>query len=220
MKRKTDLEERRSGPVKIYWEDVLEIQRAIKEVSSDVKISAENMEFESLDELREYCGSRTNTLEIAGAGAKDDTERYISVSVDIYGHGFYVRSSDDPAGTKVAQHLRHLLESRMRRIPHFGGEVSIAVCFNLLALAVLTHIVFANLRRDVPSWLWFISAILFLVCQIGLVGSFMRQSQIVLYRRRAAVGFWQRNRDDLTKLLIAAALGSALTLLLRRMFGI
>ncbi|MBP6860286.1 MAG: hypothetical protein KBC38_01845 [Candidatus Pacebacteria bacterium] len=190
-------------PVKLYIEDLIEIEKILKEASREVTLSDGEHKYESIEELaRKRDGEILNSLKIS-AGSP-----YISLELEAYIASIYSASSQGIAAG-IYYRTSQVLHRRLRR-------PSVAYSYVLIMLTNLSFVIASLFTTSALlkigsglSFLW--------ILWVAYIQMF-RHSTVILYEKYKQKNFFSRNKDQIILLLIGAVLSAAITIPLTHYF--
>jgi len=195
-------------PIKLYLNDLVEIQQILRECSKDHKFESSGYSFDSIEELVANIGKRELfELEINSSGP------YSRIEFTRMWAKLYVGSSTlDSAG--LFHNLSQVL-AKARRQPWFMYSYYSIWGLNIFSLAA------TFIRSPFTSAFSYCAlAIVFWVLFVRL----RRNSTIILVSRDVPMSFWSRNKDEIIIALISAVMGAILgilgTVLVRNWLGL
>lgn len=204
--------------VSLFRDDLDDIINIISEVSDHAKISDDNYEYDSLDELLKERGSKPKILSISS--------NLYDVYINFKPSSVFVSCSGRDRDTIYAyDRITEILRKRRSILSRIFNPVVGIIFFCILLLLSLflddlPYINVDNIHKWFPEWYTQLVFILSLSA-VPVFALFLRigaSSSIVLLRRHEQKNFFARQKDDLIKLTIACAAGAFLTELVRRLF--
>jgi hypothetical protein len=185
-------------PLKLYLEDVEEIERILSDGSSTVSVETDDYTFPSVKEFAEsYRQKRIHTLHIKGSNP------YVTIDFDRVSSRIYVSSSStDGSG------IFYLLDQVLRRriLPgHWLYSFKLLMTLNILIPVAST----LGLTGPLPVTVTLSSLLLFWMFRAAYV-RLKRHSLVVVSDKLSRQGFLRRNKDNLAIVIISALLGAVL----------
>ena len=210
MKKKLHSISKHLPPVKLYLDDVNEIVSRLQSLCSKIEYSTKNYEFESLDELKQNCGSNLKELAIQG--------RSPYISVDIRKHDVHLYTSGESETTiGLYYSLKEFLQQKSGWYSKF---LNIWLWGTLLWIFL---IVFSNVIKelkdlpDILKYFYIFLSFIFFFFLLSLLNRW-KGSTIYLENRYKVSNFWERNKDKIITTIIGALIGTFLTILFRFIF--
>ena len=213
MKKIKSISKGRHFPsITIYKDDLQKILEILNEVCERVKISDEEYEYESLEELEHTKGLKPKQISITGISPY--------VSLDLKQNSIWLyRSDSDQKSVYIYKQIEEILLSKKNLISTLfnksGGIISCVILFILFFMPV------ATLKDWFPNLLSRLS-LLIIVILIPIISILARNgnfSLITLRKSHEEKNFFYRNKDDIAKIVIGAVVGSILTWILTRFAG-
>lgn len=191
-------------PGKYFIEDILDICELLASVSSRVKISTEQIEFESLEEVKEYKKPIKEML-------FQSYDPYISVQIDTW---VKIYSEEDTTLTrgvveKIADLARQCVKPFNIKSNKLNFDVSTVTMVVILILWPVAGVYFFNNNNPVVGSLFFGSELLFSYW-VWYTGE-KRTSTIRLVPKQEAPNFFKANSDKIIIAAIAAIVGALAT---------
>ena len=197
----------------IYKDDLLKIIEILEEICDEVEISDDEYEYDSLEELEQEKGIRPKKISITG--------RSPHVSIDLKPRSIWLyRSSSDQKSVYAYKSIEDIILKRKNLISIlFNKSVGIISC--IILFIFLATMPVETIKTWFPDRL---SRLLFLLVLIGTpmisffngMGSF---SFITLRKSHEDGSFFDRNKDDIVKIIIGAIAGAIVTWVLTKFLG-
>jgi hypothetical protein len=197
--------ERSYGPIVIWFDDLSEIVNMLKQAPGGVQIDMQGYRYDSLDELREKAGGRTQSALTIASQSEGDASAVsleltpVSVTLSVF----------DPQGrseaVKLFYDIDHIIAPCVRRFaPLYKiGNVGVVWCLLLLFLFQFPP----TFEDKVNVALAVLFGVLLLWSIWATFVNVRWSSVIRLQRRVEARPFLERNKDQLLVLLFGAAIG-------------
>jgi hypothetical protein len=199
MKRKVADAEQKFVSLKLYKKDLEELLSIFTSIFGGYRLSDNQYEFDSLNELQERRGTVIKYLTIGSPSS--------SLELDI-GNETKLRRTGEPEAVTAFAQIVTLLDGCKR--PLLNTFLHPLLYIPLMFLPIVFIIIFRK-RIDV-EWAQGVFLVFFILAMIPaaihFTGGF---SRIVLTEKHEEQTFWTRNRDNLWLLLVGAVIGSILT---------
>lgn len=186
-------------PIKLYLDDLEEIEEALKKASDSISFETEEYEFDSIEELKtHYKTAQLYELEVSTRSP------YVSLDLDRKSAFVYAASSE--ANSAGAFYRLEQIISRRLLKPRWIYSLPLVLVLTSIGTFVQYHFsnrinYYVSLSIAILLMIWGIFA-----CYVAL----RRHSVIVLIHRNSEEPFFQRNKDNLTLAIISALLGAIL----------
>ncbi len=217
MKRRSKPHSENLPPVKLYLGDIERIVEILGELSSDVKVLAEEYSLSDVSELTKLDQQALTQLEI------EIRSPHISLEMSPYAVRLYI-GEDTAESWGVFTKIKDLMHSRKRRLLAWLGTWAPT----LPAMLAILSLFGAAVGVGAGDWALTVVAVCLLVVSVWMVKwtqtrILKKYSLIILKRRDQQQPWWDRNRDQLTVGLIVgvilALVGAAIALLARHLTG-
>ncbi len=199
-------ERRRFNAVKLYLDDLEELDRIMRAACPNVHLEAGAYDLDAVEEVGQLPPEALRKLEWSGFGHDGRSFLYIYVARD---NLFASGRSCDAACLSALHEIEQVMRRRRRPLAHlslrFYGLLPSVVLLLAAALYAL-----ADFRFDfwflldvAQSWMW----------SVYTLSTQRRRALVVLERSNAWRSYWQRNRDALSVGLIIAVVGAGIGVL-------
>ena len=184
-------------PIRLYRNDLENMERIFGDSSQELEITAEGFQFESIDELAtHFTQGRISNLTLEGKAS------HITIELTAQSSSLYVGSSTN-ATVGLFYHLDEILKGARRTCwPLYSLRfVWVLNILNLAAILLLYKI--SNAAANIifaSSLAWVVWA-----AYINL-----RRHSTIWLCRRGMVSFWVRKKDDLILAIVSAFFGAIL----------
>lgn len=203
-------------PVRLYLDDLEHIVQMLKGRGFEVKLSDNDYEFDSLEEIKEYRGTKTSVLSINGK--EDGSWHDISINFSKRNISLFRHGGDDQNILLIWHELKDFLNGKL----YWHQRVLDLRIWGLLLLLspsfILYPMIFGVSASLVKQLMWF----LFPCILAPLIISFLWSQYfpgLYIDRRFRVLNFWQRNSDKIILLLLGAVVGFFLKWLFDFMFN-
>ncbi|MCG8094133.1 MAG: hypothetical protein JAZ17_11000 [Candidatus Thiodiazotropha endolucinida] len=195
----------RFPPTILYRTDINQIVEMMSDRGLDVKISDEDYEYESLDEVQEQKGNRVYKLNI---DADKDNSIYKSMYLLIEKDGITLQSHKDDHLIPLWYEIKELISKRTPWYARFMSPFGWASAAFVWLLFGPKADEISNLQQSM-ALAWLVVLTLFLL--VSFFSSYYRRTNrgIYLQKQHEVLGFWQRNGDKIFMLAIGTVLGVA-----------
>lgn len=211
MQRKPQSYGEQLKPVRLYIDDLEQIVEVLQEVATDVEISTDEYTLTDIGQLPELKREFFTFLELA------TREPYISVNLKPNGIWLYI-AKDDMVSRGAFEKIKRILVKRKRPFAWLLHNSVMSGLFTGLALNLLGwgFIQGSSVGRVLGIfalilgvwWSWY-----------GHKDHFTKYSLIIPKHRIDEPNFFKRNADDVVLAIIAALVGSLLTLVIAKLTG-
>lgn len=208
MKRKEkssrfDILKHRFPTVRRYRADLEDILEISKTRGFNVRISDDDYEYETLDELREQRGDRVLKVVL---NVSPDNSSYSAVSIEIEKDGVTVRSQRDDNLVSLWHEIKDLLA---KRVPWYARLMS-PLGWALIASVWLWNGPKRHELSTFPPFLisiWF--AFLFFSVSMSIFSFWYQRTNrgVYLLREHEVLGFWDRYGEKISMIVLGAVLG-------------
>lgn len=185
----------RLSPIKMYWDDLQEIEERIQN-GRIIEIESGKYKYESLEELRlETKKSYINRVKITGL----DKEKYHNrISVDIDPSGVWIYQ--DSESTETAAKVKELIKSNSpwyMYSPLSPSWYVITAMFGWAPIWIMSFISFQieNIYLDIIMILIGVATGFWAIKNEPILGS----SKIFTSLKKDKINFWERNKDELLR---------------------
>lgn len=208
LKLKKALSER-LPPLILYIEDVDSIYQIFSEVNPDVRISTADYAFENLEELKESGLEKTHYLSI------EITEPNISLKLEPY--LATLQCDDDTAVQRgTIEKIKSVLLHRKRNLTKFlQSGVLAGVCVGFSAWYLIPGLADHDVRKITIGLTTFLVGLVW--SWWAIVRSHTVYPTIYISQRRTPPRFWEARKDEIILAIIAAIVGSVITLLISKL---
>jgi hypothetical protein len=201
-------------PIKIYLDELNEIEGLLIQHGDDLELSTEDFQYDSVQELVGHVGEATPT--ITKLTIRSNSHPTVILSLLPNTASLEVGSSD-VASTGIFYKLSAILNKC--QVP-FASVIPLYILAVLLLVIIID--VFWHRGGTVPAILVTGSISIIILSIAAIYGIRHRQqnysqrySQIILKKRHEDKSFWQKNKGDIIKGIIIAAVSAIMTLLLK-----
>ncbi|MGD9639581.1 MAG: hypothetical protein AB7U85_11110 [Alphaproteobacteria bacterium] len=195
--------------VNLFKDDLVKIIELLSEVCEIVEISDDEYEYESLEELQQTKGLTPKKISISG--------RNPNVSIDLKQRGSWLyRISSDQQSIYAYKGIEDIFVKKRNIIGRLFNR-TVGVIF-FIFFAVTSKEIIINWFPDL------VQRIMFVVLLMGVpIISFCNEwgffSYITLKKSHEEFNFFERNKDDIIKIIIGAVIGALITWALTKFFG-
>lgn len=204
MKRATKTLGKHLPPLVLYKDDLLLVGKAMSQDGSEITVTTNQYEYDSIEELLANESDGLDELAIRRHSP------YISVDFSSRPGVWVYASSDELAAKGIFADVLSILEPRVRR--SHSVVKRIAQIGGWLGAIGGGALVGAGYFKE--------AAILWLLLPVDLAFSIAKHRSAIYRESRAQKkSFWARNSDQIAVALIAAFAGAGITLLLTRLLG-
>ena len=211
MKRTNSLD-LKFKPVKLFLEDLQEIESILKEIPNfeAIEISIEDQKFESVEEVCKY------HQEVAEIDIVAKSTNYKSLSVSIRSYTNSIKDYNPDLETRgVAQKVFELLEKKEKGL--ILKIRSIRRTLGVIAWIVVLILPWVINDISKTSGLILLSVCLILLFS-GLLTIFSKKSEIIFSNRKDRQSFWERRGEQMVTTLIIGLITTVLGFLLGKLF--
>jgi hypothetical protein len=204
-------------PVKLYFEDLVEIELVLNKISTEFQIQAADYSFDSIEELVTNIGKR----ELAEMEIRT-INPYVSISFKRFYTRLYVASSEfDSAG--LFYKLDYILKRTRRRLWFLYSNYSIWALFIISVTSSLTSLSINLSFMSIPFGKTASTALSLFGCACAALLIWItyitnHHSTIFLISRYTQGSFWIRKKDDILLAIISAIFGAILYVIVTSLF--
>ena len=215
MKRKEKPSSVEIPPVRLFLEDLEEIEEVYKKYCKELKIETEDFEFDSVEELKNIGKDKLNSLSF------NSHDPYISVNFSPSNARIY-SSEPDPKSVGIVAILKNILDKRLTPLRHLISKWVLIILNILLFISVMAFLILKDLNENmniiaIIPLSFFIFWILWMMW--GWRFDIKKHSVIYLKNRSSKKNFFSRKKDDIILAIISSIFGCLLTLLVIYLTG-
>ncbi len=196
-------------PVRVSLDDLEDIVGQLNNAGLEVLIRSDNIQYDSLQELREHRGLSVRSLDIE---ARIREHGYRKLELEFDGARVRVSSASVDEIGSVVFRVRDQVRSLKRRLLLLspGSWWLLGAALTILSYPA------ARVDKRMDAWFTFTSLACYVMAAVAFV---VRRKMCGLsLRRNHEGGFWSRNRDSVAMATISALLGALITESLHRAF--
>ncbi len=201
VRRKAPDERRRFQAVKLYLDDLEELDRIMRAACPKVHLEAGAYDLDAVEEVGQLPPEASRKLKWSGFGHDGRSFLYIHVARDSL---FASGERCDAACLSALHEIEQVMRRRRRPLAHFSLRFYGILPSVVLLLATALHAL-AGFRFG--FWFWLAAAPL-LVWSVYTYLTIGRRALVVLEHSNVWRSYWQRNRDALSVNLISAVVGA------------
>jgi len=205
MKRKTKLPEDHLflKPVRLYLDDLEHIVQVLTGRGFEVKLADADYEYDTLEEIKQYRGTKINVLNIQGK--KDRSWHDISVGFAKNTISLFRNASDE--NTLLVWHeLKEFLKGKVYWHQRVLDTRIWGVLLLLSPSFIFYPMLFGISAASMKQLLWVIFPAILLPLLISFLWSQLFPG-LYVDRRFRVLNFWQRNSDKVLLLILGAVVG-------------
>jgi len=193
-------------PVKIYLDDLKQIYEILKEKVKSIEITTEDYEVDDINQLKNLDSKKLNYLSM------ECSDPHITIEFDSSSASIYF-AEDSTYNRGILSEIEEILTKRRVFLGRFLAS-NWAFGLNGMFVGFFFFAMVSIIRSNFMSAGWLFLALLLLFCILMVLQfrfALRGYSTIVLSERRELVSFWKRNSDQILVAIIAAIIGSLIT---------
>ena len=191
-------------PVRLYLDDLENIVQMLKGRGFEVKLSDNDYEFDSLEEIKEYRGTKTNVLNINGK--KNGSWPNISICFSKRDISLFRHGGEDQNILLIWHEIKDFLNGKL----YWHQRVLDLKIWGFILLLspsfILYPMMFGASVSLVKQLIWVLSPCILVPLLISFLWSQFFPG-LYVDRRFRVLNFWQRNSDKIILLLLGTVFG-------------
>ena len=193
--------------IALYRSDLEEIFSLLKKNNHIIKISDENIEYDSFDEICKFKGPHVKFIEISG---KNNNEIYSCISITIdYDMIHIFASTGRTPDTNLAWHeIKDIISNK---VPWYNKIFKTWIWLFIIMFWIIVAAVVSDLTEQPPKWFYYSWLSILCGLIVIIITSYFYQKAnrgAYLKRKHELPGFWKRNAEKILTLVIGAFLGA------------
>ena len=201
-------------PVRLYMEDIREIEEIYRQNCKEYKIRTEDFVFDSSEELKSINEKKISNLYFESSNP--------SISMRLYKrYGVISGYNDEVSVLGIVTKIKSVLDKRVTPLRYIDSKWFVIFIVFLSLLSFQWALSFYRLADKVDKLFLFVS---YLILSSLLLFSwmaftlFMKHSVIYLFDKSSQKNFFSRNKDQIVLVTIGAILGALAYFLLEKLF--
>ena len=200
-------------PVKLYYDDILDLIEILKEGGGEIEIEADDYMLDSPDEILSIEKPFFTKLEIRHLNPR--------ISINFESNNIWLYAAED---TPVQRGLFGKVKSLLKEKQRTFATILQSSIYSGLYTGASTWFLFGLLFNETNKTRSIIIGLLMLCTGIlwmalGHKSQFRYFSIIVPSKKKESLNYWQRNKDQIIVAFIAAALGIIGTIIVTKIFS-
>jgi hypothetical protein len=194
-------------PVKLYLDDLESICAILKQKAKSIDITTEDYEVKDIKQLKNLETKKLHYLSI------ECSDPYITIEFDEMWARIYF-AEDSTYNRGLLSQIEDVLNKRKVFLGRFlAGSWAPALCGMLTSGSFFATIIMFARQLMSYAWLCLALTLLFTLFTIFVFRLGLKSySTIILLERKEKVSFWKRNSDQILVAIIAAIIGSLITI--------